>query len=166
MSRLCATGTDRLPWIAEAMSRQERPRQRSYKFSGLPDPHWNKRRGDGYNLSMRKCGRVYEKVERQGLPFHIQEKPTMAAAGFRWGDSDAGKVNNVRDNGYYWSASPNNENNGTNLNFNSNNWNCNNNNRTNGQCVRPVSALIRFSEFTQPERCPVIFVIILLFTDL
>ena len=72
---------------------------------------------------------------------------TIAAAGIRWGDSDAGALENVGSNGYYWSASPNNENNGRNLNFNSSNWNCNNNNRTNGQCVRPVSALILFSEF-------------------
>jgi hypothetical protein len=47
----------------------------------------------------------------------------------------------VGSNGYYWSATPNNTNNGRNLNFNSSNWNWNNNNRANGFSVRPVAAI-------------------------
>ena len=51
-----------------------------------------------------------------------------------------GSLSNDGTNGYYWSASPNNNNNGYNLNFNDGNVNPqNNNNRANGFSVRPVS---------------------------
>ncbi|MGM9780166.1 MAG: hypothetical protein ACI3ZD_17805 [Prevotella sp.] len=51
-------------------------------------------------------------------------------------------MNNVGSNGNYWSAGPNSNTNGCNLNFNSSNVNPqNNNNRANGFSVRPVSAL-------------------------
>ena len=50
-----------------------------------------------------------------------------------------GTLNNVGSNGYYWSASPNSQTNGYNLNFNSSNVNpSNNNNRANGFPVRCV----------------------------
>lgn len=50
-------------------------------------------------------------------------------------------MSNVGSNGNYWSASPNSENNGYNLNFNSGNVNpANNNNRANGFSVRCVQA--------------------------
>lgn len=61
----------------------------------------------------------------------------LPAAGNRW-DTD---LNNVGNNGNYWSSSlnENNPNNAWNLNFNSNNVNpWNNNNRNNGFSVRPV----------------------------
>ena len=67
------------------------------------------------------------------------------ASGYR--NNNDGSLNNVGNNGYYWSAVPNNTNNGCNLNFNSGNVNpLNNNNRTYGFAARPVS------EFTAWER--------------
>lgn len=59
------------------------------------------------------------------------------AAGYRNGSN----VNNVQNNGNYWSATENNSNNANNLNFNSNEANMNNNNRNNGQSVRLVQHL-------------------------
>ena len=57
---------------------------------------------------------------------------------------DDGTLNNVGDNGYYWSATPNNQTNGYNLNFNSSNVNpANNNNRANGFPVRCVQEFAR-----------------------
>ena len=61
------------------------------------------------------------------------------AAGFRWGDRDAGEVSYVRGRGYYWSASPHGGSRGTYLSFNSLYWYCSSNSRASGQCVRPVS---------------------------
>jgi hypothetical protein len=59
------------------------------------------------------------------------------AAGYR--NNSNGLLNNVGTNGNYWSAVPNNANNGRNLNFNSGNVNTqNNNNRANGFSVCPV----------------------------
>ena len=62
---------------------------------------------------------------------------------YMWGygcNITRGSLSNDGTNGYYWSASPNNTNNGYNLNFNSGNVNPqNNNNRANGFSVRPVS---------------------------
>lgn len=49
------------------------------------------------------------------------------------------QLNNGGSNGYYWSASANNTNNGHYLNFNSSNFNWNNNNRANGFPVRAVA---------------------------
>ena len=60
----------------------------------------------------------------------------LPAAGNRWDD----ELNNVGNNGNYWSSSLNtdNPNNAWNFNFNSDNYNMNNNNRNNGQSVRAV----------------------------
>ena len=62
---------------------------------------------------------------------------------YMWGygcNITRGSLSNDGTNGYYWSASPNNTNNGYNLNFNSGNVNPqNNNNRAYGFSVRPVS---------------------------
>ena len=69
----------------------------------------------------------------------IETDTPFPAAGYR--NNSNGSLNNVGSNGYYWSASPNNANNGRNLNFNSSNWNWNNNNRANGYSVRPVAAI-------------------------
>ena len=57
------------------------------------------------------------------------------------GNRNGTDVNNVGNNGNYWSATPNDENNAWNLNFNSNEANMNNNNRNNGQAVRLVQHL-------------------------
>lgn len=60
------------------------------------------------------------------------------ASGLR--NNNDGWLGNVGNNGYYWSAVPNNTNNGCNLNFNSGNVNpLNNNTRTYGFAVRAVS---------------------------
>ena len=60
-----------------------------------------------------------------------------------WCNNSDGSLNNVGSNGYYWSAGPNNQNNGWNLNFNSSNVNpLNNNNRSNGFSVRPAQEFI------------------------
>ena len=63
----------------------------------------------------------------------------LPAAGNRNGTD----VNNRGSNGYYWSATlnENNSNNAYYLNFNDGNWNWNNNNRNNGHTVRPVTEL-------------------------
>ena len=65
---------------------------------------------------------------------------------YMWGygcNITRGSLSNDGTNGYYWSASPNNTNNGYNLNFNSGNVNPqNNNNRAYGFSVRPVSAFM------------------------
>lgn len=61
------------------------------------------------------------------------------ASGIRWGDSDAGNLSYVGDDGYYWSASPSDEYYAGDLKFYSSYWNCDINNRSNGQFVRPVS---------------------------
>ena len=50
-------------------------------------------------------------------------------------------MNNVQNNGNYWSATPNDTDNANYLNFNSNETNWNNNNRYNGQAVRLVQDL-------------------------
>ena len=53
------------------------------------------------------------------------------------GNRNGSTVNNVGNNGNYWSSSYNSSNNAYNLNFNSNNLNPdNNNNRNNGYSVR------------------------------
>ena len=63
----------------------------------------------------------------------------LPAAGYR-NDSN---VNNVGDNGIYWSSTPNDSDNAYNLNFNSSNVNpANNDNRNNGNSVRLVTASI------------------------
>lgn len=64
-------------------------------------------------------------------------KRVFPAAGNRNGSN----VNNVQNNGNYWSATENNSNNANNLNFNSNEANMSNNNRNNGQSVRLVQHL-------------------------
>ncbi|MBO4244549.1 MAG: hypothetical protein J5882_05795 [Bacteroidales bacterium] len=62
----------------------------------------------------------------------------LPAAGYRNGTD----VNDVGDNGNYWSSSANDENNAWNLNFNSDNVNPDDNdNRYNGQSVRLVRRL-------------------------
>jgi len=59
----------------------------------------------------------------------------LPAAGNRNGTN----VNDVGNNGNYWSSTANDENNAWNVNFNENNVNPdNNNNRNNGQSVRLV----------------------------
>ena len=65
----------------------------------------------------------------------------MPASGYR--NSNDGSLNNVGNNGNYWSASPN-SNNAYNLNFNNNgNVNpSNNNNRANGNSVRCFQASV------------------------
>lgn len=57
------------------------------------------------------------------------------------GNRNGSNVNNVQNNGNYWSATENNSNNANNLNFNSDEANMNNNNRNNGQSVRLVQHL-------------------------
>jgi retron-type reverse transcriptase len=57
------------------------------------------------------------------------------------GNRNGSDVNNVQNNGNYWSATENNNNNANNLNFNSDEANMNNNNRNNGQSVRLVQHL-------------------------
>ena len=65
------------------------------------------------------------------------------ASGYR--DNGGGSLGSVGGNGYFWSAVPNNTNNGCNLNFNSGNVNpLNNNNRTYGFAARPVSAFTAY----------------------
>lgn len=55
------------------------------------------------------------------------------------GNRNGSDVNNVGDNGNYWSSTANDDNNAWNVNFNDNNLNAdNNNNRNNGQSVRLV----------------------------
>lgn len=63
----------------------------------------------------------------------------VPAAGWRNGTS----LNNVGENGNYWSSTPNESNtqNAYNLNFNSSNYDWNWNNRNNGHSVRPVLEL-------------------------
>lgn len=63
----------------------------------------------------------------------------VPAAGWRNGTS----LNNVGENGNYWSSTPNESDtqNAYNLNFNSSNYDWNWNNRNNGHSVRPVSEL-------------------------
>ncbi len=89
----------------------------------------------------KKSRRKSAHEEAPFLPFNSDDCPMpMPAAGYRNGTS----VNNVGDNGNYWSATQNesNSNNAYNLNFNSNGNNWNNNwNRNNGHTVRPVSEL-------------------------
>ena len=81
---------------------------------------------------------------RLRAPFN-REVTLFPASGYR--NNNDGSLNNVGNNGYYWSAVPNNTNNGCNLNFNSGNVNPqNNNNRSYGFSVRPVS------EFTARRR--------------
>ena len=53
-------------------------------------------------------------------------------------------MNNVQNNGNYWSATPNDSDNANEFNFNSNEANTNNNNRNNGQAVRLVQDLSPF----------------------
>lgn len=72
---------------------------------------------------------------------------TYPASGYR--NNSNGSINNVGNNGYYWSSSSNNANNGSNLNFNSGNVNpLNNNNRANGFAVRPAQAFTNNSAIT------------------
>lgn len=52
------------------------------------------------------------------------------------GNRNGSEVNNVQNNGNYWSATENNSNNANYLNFNSDEANMNNNNRNNGHSVR------------------------------
>ena len=54
------------------------------------------------------------------------------------GNRNGSDVNNVGNNGNYWSSTPNDENNAWNMNFNENGANMNNNNRNNGYSVRLV----------------------------
>ena len=73
------------------------------------------------------------------VPCTVQKTVTNPASGYR--NNNSASVNNVWNNGYYWSAVPNSNNNGYNLNFNSSNVNpTNNNNRSNGFSVRPVAS--------------------------
>ena len=70
--------------------------------------------------------------------------PVLPAAGYRNGNDGDTNVNNVGNNGNYWSSTPNDNNNAYNLNFNSGNVNpANNNNRNNAYAVRLVTASIR-----------------------
>jgi len=61
------------------------------------------------------------------------------AAGYR--NNSDGTLNNVGNNGNYWSGTPNGTENAYNVNFNSGNANTNNNNRSYGFSVRCVSEL-------------------------
>lgn len=74
------------------------------------------------------------------------------------GNRNNGDLNNEGSNGYFWSGTYNDDNNGNNaynLNCNGDNGNWNNNNRNNGQSVRPVTELTgcpsSFSFKTSPE---------------
>ena len=78
------------------------------------------------------CGLV------ESTPRPIQSKGHIFPASGQRNNSN-GSLNNVGSNGYYWSASANDSNNGHYLNFNSSNWNWNNNNRANGYPVRAVA---------------------------
>lgn len=61
------------------------------------------------------------------------------------GNRNGSNVNNVQNNGNYWSATPNDSDNANEFNFNSNEANTNNNwNRNNGQAVRLVQDLSSF----------------------
>ena len=61
------------------------------------------------------------------------------------GNRNGSNVNNVQNNGNYWSATPNDSDNANEFNFNSNEANTNNNwNRNNGQAVRLVQDLSPF----------------------
>ena len=55
-----------------------------------------------------------------------------------FGNRNGSNVNNVQNNGNYWSATENNSNNANYLNFNSDEANMNNHNRCNGHSVRLV----------------------------
>ena len=83
-------------------------------------------------------------MRQQALVFHLLISDyfyqRLPAAGNRNGQD----VNNVQNNGNYWSSTANNSNNAYHLNFNDNNLNPqNNNNRNNGYSVRLVQ------DFTQ-----------------
>ena len=84
------------------------------------------------------------------VPCPVQQMVTNPASGNR--NNTDGALNNVTSNGNYWSAVPNNTNNGHNLNFNSGNVNPqNNNNRSNGFAVRPSQAFTNNSTLTITE---------------
>lgn len=68
---------------------------------------------------------------------HMTALDVLPASGNRNGSN----VNNVQNNGNYWSATPNDSNNANYLNFNSDEANTNNNNRNYGQAVRLVQHL-------------------------
>ena len=76
------------------------------------------------------------------VPAFIQRLLQAPASGYR--NNNDGSLNNVGNNGNYWSATPD-SNNAYNLNFNNNgNVNpSNNNNRANGQSVRCLQESIR-----------------------
>ena len=76
----------------------------------------------------------------------------MPASGYR--NNNDGSLNNVGNNGNYWSASPK-SNNAYNLNFNNNgNVNpSNNNNRANGYSVRCLQASVRVRSTDGPFHC-------------
>ena len=80
------------------------------------------------------------------VPCPVQQMVTNPASGNR--NNNSASLNNVWNNGNYWSAVPNNSNNGYNLNFNTSVNVTNNNNRTNGFAVRPVQAFTNNSTLT------------------
>lgn len=92
-------------------------------------------------VNITECGDILSTEDEGSLPpFSIDDTPKkIPAAGWRNGSS----LNNVGENGNYWSSTPNESDtqNAYNLNFNSGNFNRNWNNRNNGHTVRPVSAL-------------------------
>lgn len=98
-------------------------------------------------VNRRRTGGKLDVSEDDGiLPLFSKDDNSISvpAAGYRNGTS----LNNVGENGNYWSSSPNedNANNSYNINFNSSNHNVDWNNRNNGQSVRPVSELTSKTE--------------------
>lgn len=90
------------------------------------------------------------RLRRMAFSRLIQAKGHIfPASGYR--NNSSGDLNNVGSNGYCWSATPNDGNNGRQFNFNSSSWNLNNNNRTIGYPVRAVAAL------TCQESLPLLF---------
>ena len=93
-------------------------------------------------------------VLRKATPLSIQSRGHIIfpASGYR--NNSNGSLNNVGNNGYYWSASANSSNNGHYLNFDSSNWNWNNNNRANGYPVRAVVEAFSGRGLFFPILCP------------
>ncbi len=87
----------------------------------------------GQFLSKRKVRQTVSYIDESDCKY----KSGGLKSGYR--NYNSGSVNNVGDNGNCWLSTPNNENNGHQLNVNRNGLNPqNNNNRSNGYSVRPV----------------------------